>query len=159
MPRTSTNPYLLARQFAGLNRVQAAMMLPSSETSLKEYETGLRNVPDDMVLRMVSVYRTPWLRVQHLAKNPVFRDLFAGRLDVEVGKQEPEAMGALRLQKELTDVAGHLPCITQKILDGTSIGPVIIKDLKEVTIAALNFIAFSKNSEAACAPTQTASGK
>ncbi len=40
MLRYGTNPYLIARQFAGLNRVQAAMMLPSSETSLKEYESG-----------------------------------------------------------------------------------------------------------------------
>ncbi len=149
MLRYGTNPYLIARQFAGLNRVQAAMMLPSSETSLKEYESGQRNVPDDMVLRMVAVYRTPWLRVQHLGFNVVFRDLFEGKLDVDVGNPELEAMGVLRIQKEFSEVVEHLPDIRKKVLDGASLGPVIIKDLKEVAIAVINFISVTKEKEAA----------
>lgn len=157
MLKSSTNPYLAARQFAGLNRVQAAMMLPSSETSLKEYETGQRNVPDDMVLRMVSLYRTPWLRVQHLAKNPVFQDLFDGRLDVEAGSQEPEAVGVLRMQKEFAEAQDHFPDIRKKVLNGASIGPAVIKDLKEVAIAVINFISVTKEKEADRVPARTAS--
>lgn len=157
MLKPGDNPYLNARLYAGMTRLQAALALPSSETSIKEYELGQRNVPDDMALRMAKVYKAPWLRVQHLSKNPVFCDLFQGRLDVTAGVQQHEAVSALRLQKELSEAARQLPEINKKILDGTEIGSVVIKDLKEAAIAVINFVCFTKNSETAYAGTQAAS--
>lgn len=155
MLHKSGNCYLNARMWAGLTRLQAAMRLCSSETSLREYESGARPVPDDMVLAMAREYRTPWLRIQHLSGNAVFRDVFAGRLDVEAGKEE-QATGVLRLQKEVSDVMGQMPNIIEKSLTGTDMSADVVKDLKEAGIAILNLLGLRK-SETACAGTQTAS--
>ena len=59
-----------------MTRPKAAMLLIVSERSLAEYELDGRVVPDWLVLKMTEIYRTPWLRVQHLQRNPVFCDIF-----------------------------------------------------------------------------------
>lgn len=75
MAINTANPYLQARLFSQIGRIQAAQELALAESTLKNYELGLSPVPDSTVLRMSYLYRTPWLRVQHLQKNVVFCDI------------------------------------------------------------------------------------
>lgn len=76
MAINTANPYLQARLFSQIGRIQAAQELALAESTLKNYELGLSPVPDSTVLRMSYLYRTPWLRVQHLQKNVVFLRYF-----------------------------------------------------------------------------------
>lgn len=68
MSETQTNIYKLAREYAGMSRVNAAEELAISVSCLKDYEIDWRQCPDAIALAMSKLYRTPWLRVQHLQK-------------------------------------------------------------------------------------------
>ena len=72
MSETQTNIYKTAREYAGLNRIKAAEKLGISSSCLKDYEIDWRQCPDVIALAMSKLYRTPWLRVQHLQRNVVF---------------------------------------------------------------------------------------
>lgn len=76
MSETQTNIYKVAREYAGMSRVNAAEGLAISASCLKDYEIDWRQCPDAIALAMSKLYRTPWLRVQHLQKNVVFCDVF-----------------------------------------------------------------------------------
>ena len=52
MAINTANPYLQARLFSQIGRIQAAQELALAESTLKNYELGLSPVPDSTVLRM-----------------------------------------------------------------------------------------------------------
>ena len=63
-----TNIYQSARKIAGLTQERAAELLGLSVRSLADYESGLRLPPNDIADRMVTVYNSQLLAVQHLRK-------------------------------------------------------------------------------------------
>lgn len=112
MQNDCTNIYQTARKIAGLTQERAAELLLLSTRSLADYETGLRLPPNDVVDRMVTVYNSQLLAVQHLRASTRFaRDLLP---DIQV-MTLPEAVLTLidavysfaddRLDRELIDIA------------------------------------------------------
>ena len=66
MQNDCTNIYQSARKVAGFTQERAAELLGLSVRSLADYEAGLRLPPNDVVDRMVTVYNSQLLAVQHL---------------------------------------------------------------------------------------------
>ena len=112
MQNDCTNIYQSARKIAGLTQERAAELLGLSPRSLADYESGLRVPPNDVADRMVTVYNSQLLAVQHLRNSTQFaRDLLP---DVQT-MALPEAVLTLvdavyafaddRLDRELIDIA------------------------------------------------------
>jgi len=112
MQNDCTNVYQTARKVAGLTQERAAELLGLSLRSLADYEAGLRLPPNDVADRMVTVYNSQLLAVQHLRNCTQFaRDLLP---DVQA-MALPEAALTLidavydfaddRLDRELIDIA------------------------------------------------------
>ena len=135
MQKNSMNPYLNARLFAGMTRPKAAMLLIVSERSLAEYELDGRAVPDWLVLKMTEMYRTPWLRGQHLQRNPVFCDIF-GLVPIN----DTEGIKILRVHKEVSDVSKLLPEMVEKTLNKTELGSRMIKECRDAAQSLLALI-------------------
>ena len=135
MQKNSMNPYLNARLFAGMTRPKAAMLLIVSERSLAEYELDGWAVPDWLVLKMTEMYRTPWLRVQHLQRNPVLFDIF-GLVPIN----DTEGIKILRVHKEVSDVSKLLPEMVEKTLNKTELGSRMIKECREAAQSLLALI-------------------
>ena len=72
MQSDCTNIYQNARKVAGLTQERAAELLDLSPRSLADYESGLRMPPNDVADRMVTVYNSQLLAVQHLRKSTQF---------------------------------------------------------------------------------------
>lgn len=139
MQKESMNPYYNARNYAGMTRPRAAMLLLVSERSLAEYELDGRPVPDWLVLKMAELYRTPWLRVQHLQRNAVFCDIFG-----LVPHMQDRSLNVLRVQKEITDVARLLPQIVEHTLERVSFSGSMLKECREGAQALLALICSEK---------------
>ena len=112
MQNDCANIYQSARKIAGLTQERAAELLGLSTRSLADYESGLRLPPNDVADRMVTVYNSQLLAVQHLRNSTQFaRDLLP---DVQT-MALPEAVLTLvdavysfaddRLDRELIDIA------------------------------------------------------
>ena len=132
MAINTANPYLQARLFSQIGRIQAAQELALAESTLKNYELGLSPVPDSTVLRMSYLYRTPWLRVQHLQKNVVFCDIFG-----LIPESPTLAFGVLQMQKEVSDVVGVLPAIISDVVNQSRVSSHLISELRDVCSAAI----------------------
>lgn len=72
MQNDCTNIYQSARKIAGLTQERAAELLGLSPRSLADYESGLRLPPNDVADRMVTVYNSQLLAVQHLRNSTQF---------------------------------------------------------------------------------------
>ena len=72
MQSDCTNIYQNARKIAGLTQERAAELLDLSQRSLADYESGLRLPPNDVADRMVTVYNSQLLAVQHLRNSTQF---------------------------------------------------------------------------------------
>ena len=140
----SKNCYYNARMYAKLGRKQASLKINVSESSLCEYENSTRAVPDEVALAMAREYRTPWLKVQHLMRNKVFRDVF-GIVD-DNGSRE---MNVLRVQKEVTDVMDIMPDIVDEAVNGENFNQRIIKECREAIRSLLQLVHFGQ-SKTAC---------
>lgn len=112
MQNDCTNIYQNARKAAGLTQERAAELMGLSARSLADYEAGLRLPPNDVADRMVTVYNSQLLAVQHLRNSTrIARDLLP---DVQT-MALPEAVLTLvdavydfaddRLDRELIDIA------------------------------------------------------
>ncbi len=106
------NIYQTARKVAGLTQERAAELLGLSPRTLADYEAGLRLPPNDVADRMVTVYNSQLLAVQHLRGSTQFaRELLP---DIRFTTL-PEAVLTLvdavydfaddRLDRELIDIA------------------------------------------------------
>lgn len=112
MQNDCANIYQTARKVAGLTQERAAELLGLSPRSLADYEAGLRLPPNDVADRMVTVYNSQLLAVQHLRNSTqLARDLLP---DVQT-MILPEAVLTLidavyafaddKLDRELIDIA------------------------------------------------------
>lgn len=112
MQNDCTNIYQSARKVAGLTQERAAELLALSPRSLADYESGLRLPPNDVADRMVTVYNSQLLAVQHLRNSTqIARDLLPDVKEMAL----PEAVLTLvdavysfaddRLDRELIDIA------------------------------------------------------
>lgn len=112
MQNDYTNIYQSARKIAGFTQERAAELLGLSTRSLADYESGLRLPPYDIADRMVTVYNSQLLAVQHLRNCTQFaRDLLPDVQPMAL----PEAVLTLvdavysfaddRLDRELIDIA------------------------------------------------------
>lgn len=133
------NCYYNARLYANFGRRQAADKINVSESSLCEYENSTRAVPDEVALAMAREYRTPWLKVQHLMRNKVFRDVF-GLVD-DNGTRE---MNVLRVQKEVKDVMDIMPDIVDEAINGESFNQRIIKECREAVRSLVQLVHFGQ---------------
>lgn len=155
MAEVVANIYLLARKYSGIKRITAAHELAIAESTLKNYELGIAPVQDAMALKMSKLYQTPWLRVQHLEKNPVFCDVFGIMLD-----QDNLGLCVLTMQKEVNDVVDKMDDIVEDVVeDGKITRFSLISEMRGAAVALLNiFGRFSgRKKETACAGTQTVS--
>lgn len=152
MAINTANPYLQARMFSQMGRLAAAHELALAESTLKNYELGLSPVPDGTALRMSKLYRTPWLRVQHLQKNVVFCDIFG-----LIPESPTLAFGVLQIQKEVNDVVGAFPAIINDVVNRSSMRSHLVSELREAAVALLSVLGQETKKETACAGTQTAS--
>lgn len=112
MQSNCKNIYQAARKIAGLTQERAAELLGLSVRSLADYETGVRIPPNDVAERMVTVYNSQLLAVQHLRNSSQFcRGLIPDVQPMAL----PEAVLTLvdavydfaddRLDRELIDIA------------------------------------------------------
>lgn len=62
----TSNIYQTARKSSGLTQEAAAERLAVSVESLRAYETGIRIPGNDIVERMITIYNTQFLAVQHI---------------------------------------------------------------------------------------------
>lgn len=66
MPGNGIEVYRICREQAGYTQESAAERLPCSVRQLARYESGEAPVPDDIAYRMVVLYDSQLLEVQHL---------------------------------------------------------------------------------------------
>lgn len=60
--------YKICREQAGYTQERAAELLPCSVRALARYEAGEAGVPDDLAYRMVRLYNSQYLAVEHLRR-------------------------------------------------------------------------------------------
>ncbi|WP_294855654.1 helix-turn-helix transcriptional regulator [uncultured Oscillibacter sp.] len=66
MPEGGRNIYKICREQAGYTQERAAELLPCSVRALARYESGECGVPGDLAYRMVQLYSSQFLAVEHL---------------------------------------------------------------------------------------------
>lgn len=150
MAMKTANPYWQARLYSQLKRINAAQELAVAESTLKNYELGISPVPDAIALSMARLYRTPWLRVQHLQNNVIFCDIFG------IIPDSPNlAFGVLQMQKEVGDVVGVIPSIINDVVSHSKVRSHLVAELREAAVALLGVLGRETKKESACAVTQT----
>lgn len=135
MTESKANIYKIAREYARISRVDAAEAFAISASCLKDYETDVRNVPDVTALQMSKLYRTPWLRVQHLQKNVVFCDVFG-----LIPPVDNSALNVLRAQKEVGEIMELFPQMVAKTVQKKHLGDNLLKECREGAQALLVLI-------------------
>lgn len=101
MPGEYPNLYQKARKTTRLTQEQAAERLGLSAESLKQYELGKRIPPDAVVQRMVELYGTAWLALEHRKAT----DTLGVLPDVSI---KPLPMASLSLRNRFCAAAGNL---------------------------------------------------
>ena len=147
MQNDCTNIYQSARKIAGLTRERESELLGLSPRSLADYETGLRLPPNDVADRMVTVYDSQLLAVQHLRGSTQFaRDLLPDIKTMAL----PEAVLTLidavyafaddRLDRELIDIArdGVISADERERFDH------VIDKIRDITAAAIALATMSR---------------
>lgn len=141
MQREYPNLYKRARLSTGLTQEAAAERLSLSPESLKQYEGGRRIPPDDVVARMVEVYRLPWLALEHSQAT----DTLGVLPEVE---PRPLPMASIALRNRLHDATGRLDALLRiaedGIIDNTERPEFddIVEELRE-TMAAIYQVIYS----------------
>lgn len=112
MQTDCTNIYQNARKAAGLTQERAAELMGLSARSLADYEAGLRLPPNDVADRMVTVYNSQLLTVQHLRNSTrIARDLLPDVQQMALPEAALTLIDAVydfaddRLDRELIDIA------------------------------------------------------
>lgn len=112
MQQDCKNIYKTARKVAGLTQERAAEQLGLSPRSLADYEAGLRVPPNDVADRMVTVYNSQVLAVQHLRVSTQFaRDLLPPVQNLTLPEAALTLIDAVyafadsRADRELIDIA------------------------------------------------------
>ena len=140
MQNDCTNIYQSARKIAGLTQERAAELLDLSTRSLADYESGLRLPPNDVADRMVTVYNSQLLAVQHLRNSTQFaRDLLPDVQPMTLPQAVRTLVDAVysfaddRLDRELIDIArdGVISADERERFDR------VIDKIRDITAAAI----------------------
>ena len=141
MQQQCPNLYKMARLSAGMSQERASEILGLSVGSLKQYEGGHTTPPDDVVARMVEVYRLPWLALEHSQAT----DTLGVLPEVE---PRPLPMASIALRNRLHDATGRLDALLRiaedGIIDNTERPEFddIVEELRE-TMAAIYQVIYS----------------
>lgn len=141
MQQQCPNLYKRARLSAGMSQERASEILGLSVGSLKQYEGGHTTPPDDVVARMVEVYRLPWLALEHSQAT----DTLGVLPEVE---PRPLPMASIALRNRLHDATGRLDALLRiaedGIIDNTERPEFddIVEELRE-TMAAIYQVIYS----------------
>nr|DAY60563.1 MAG TPA: helix-turn-helix domain protein [Caudoviricetes sp.] len=92
------NIYQIARETSGLTQERAAELFNISVESLRSYETDRRIPQDSTVLKMIEVYGTPFLAMQHLRKSAL------GEKYIPEVEQKDLAIAVLNFLNECSDL-------------------------------------------------------
>lgn len=111
MEQRCPNLYKRARLSTGMSQERAAEILGLSPESLKQYEGGRRVPPDEVVARMVDVYRLPWLALEHSQAT----DTLGVLPEVE---PRPLPLASIALRNRLHDATGRLDALLRIAEDG-----------------------------------------
>ena len=111
MEQKCPNLYKRARLSTGMSQERAAEILGLSAESLKQYEGGRRVPPDEVVARMVDVYRLPWLALEHAQAT----DTLGVMPEVE---PRPLPLASIALRNRLHDATGRLDALLRIAEDG-----------------------------------------
>ena len=111
MEQKCPNLYKRARLSIGMSQERAAEILGLSAESLKQYEGGRRVPPDEVVARMVDVYRLPWLALEHAQAT----DTLGVVPEVE---PRPLPLASIALRNRLHDATGRLDALLRIAEDG-----------------------------------------
>ncbi len=139
MEKKYINIYQSGRNAAGITQEKAAELLGISVDSLRDYEGGRRFPQNAVVARMIEIYGTPFLAVQHI--NLSARELSAYLPEFRMSGL---AEAVLRLQKEINDfikLRDELLDITcDNVIDEKERGrfDIIIKELDDISAAVLS---------------------
>lgn len=136
MQERSENIYRVARIHAGLTQIEAADAVAVSVRSISDYEIGKTPVPDDTALMMAKAYNAPWLRLEHLKKNPVFMDVLG---DVQSSKDV--SSDVLKAFKEINDVVTLYPTLVEETVTHKTLSLPTLKECKEACRAIFTLIA------------------
>jgi len=132
------NIYKTARKHAGLTQNEASELLFISPRTLSEYENGRLIPPDDVVAKMVEVYKTPWLAYQHLQSSSMLGQKYLPELDFL-----DLSAAVVKLRKELNDVERLNDAIFEIASDGEIneeeriTWDRVIKEIREMISASL----------------------
>lgn len=133
------NLYQRARKATYLTQEEAAERLGISPESLKQYESGRRVPPDNVVARMVEVYDLPWLALEHSRATDRL-----GVLPKVEAKPLPVATIALtnRLRDATDRIGGLLRIAEDGVIDETERPEfeAIVAELRETIAAAYQVI-------------------
>ena len=158
MQQQCPNLYKRARLSTGLTQEAAAEKLDLSVESLKQYEGGRRIPPDDVVARMVEVYRLPWLALEHAQAT----DTLGVMPEVT---PRPLPMASIALRNRLHDATGRLDALLRiaedGIIDNTERPEFddIVEELRETMAAIYQVIYSGAKKERPEAGTSERSGK
>lgn len=139
MEQKYINIYQSCRNTAGITQERAAELVGVSVESIRDYEGGKRLPPNHIVAKMIEIYGTPYLAIQHI--NLSAKDLSAYLPEVTV-TDLPQAV--LRLQKELNDFIkckDELIDITYDNVIGDDERPrfdAILKEMEDVASAIMS---------------------
>lgn len=111
MEQKCPNLYKRARLSTGMSQERAAEILGLSAESLKQYEGGRRVPPDEVVSKMVEVYRLPWLALEHAQAT----DTLGVMPEVE---PRPLPLASIALRNRLHDATGRLDALLRIAEDG-----------------------------------------
>ena len=141
------NIYQSARKIAGLTQERAAELLELSPRSLADYEAGLRMPPNDVADRMVTVYNSQLLAVQHLRASTQFaRDLLPPVQNLTLPEAALTLIDAVyafadsRADRELIDIARD-GVITE---DERERFDHVVEQIRNITAAAIALAAIPK---------------
>lgn len=107
------NIYQEARRGSDLTQLDASTALYIGLRTLQSYEEGKITPSGDMVIRMMDLYKAPWLGYRHLRESS---DL--GRQVLPKLKSAGLCQTVLSMQKELADMQGMIGKLIEIAADG-----------------------------------------
>lgn len=136
MQEFAENVYRVARMRAGMTQAEAADAIAVSVRSISDYEIGKTGVPDEVALLMVKAYSAPWLRLEHLKRNPVFMDVLG-----ELNSSQDVSSDVLRMFKEGNDVVRQYPLMVEETVSRKTLSTSLLNECKEACRALFSLIA------------------
>lgn len=135
------NIYKNARKTTIFTQEKAAEFIGVSKDSLSAYERGITPTPDDIVCKMIDLYKSEWLAYEHLRKSTE-----VGRRYLPKIHYSDIAKSVLKFQKEVNDLENISNDMITIACDGViekherNKWLEVTKEIEEVAGAALSLI-------------------